>query len=117
MNQPASQLRAAFEKLCKWRAVFAGWQLGTRTADDPESQAVRDHREVTICLRAEVNALTSIMLKKGVCTQEELQAQMIEEAIALDVQYERKFPGFTSAEYGMVMSMPDVANTMKGWRP
>lgn len=111
------RLRAAFEKLAKWRAVFAGWQLGTRVKGDPESDAVRDHRELTIFLRAEVNALTALLLKKGVCTQEELQKQMLEETIALDVMYERKFPGFTSEPYGMVASLPDVANTMKGWKP
>lgn len=31
--------------VCKWRSLFAGWQLGTRPKGDPESDAVRDHRE------------------------------------------------------------------------
>jgi hypothetical protein len=41
---------AALNRLCKWRAIFAGWQLGTRAKGDPESDAVRDHREVTILI-------------------------------------------------------------------
>lgn len=50
----------ALNRLAKWRTVFAGWQLGTRARGDPESDAVRDHREATIMLRAEVNALTAL---------------------------------------------------------
>ena len=53
---------AALNRLCKWRAIFAGWQLGTRAKGDPESDAVRDHREVTILLRAEASAMTGLLL-------------------------------------------------------
>lgn len=117
MTNLQQQLSEAFNKLCKWRQVFAGWQLGTRVKGDPEADAVRDHREVTMCLRAEVNALTAILIKKGVCTVEELQQQMIDEAIHLDLLYEQKFPGMSSVKDGIIISMPDAANTMKGWRP
>jgi hypothetical protein len=110
-------IEQAFNKLAKWRSVLTGWQLGSRSKNDPEAMAVRDHREVSIFLRAEVNAITAILLKKGIVTQEELEKQMVEEAIHLDLMFERKFPGFTSTDTGMIMSMPDVANTMKGWRP
>lgn len=51
-----SETRRRLEKLGKWRSLFAGWQLGTRLDNDPECQAVRDHREVTMLLRTEVNA-------------------------------------------------------------
>jgi len=43
---------AALNVLAKWRAHFSGWQLGTRPKGDPEGDAVRDHREATILLRA-----------------------------------------------------------------
>lgn len=55
----------AMNKLAKWRSIFAGWQLGTRAKGDPESDAVRDHREATILLRAEVNALTACLIEGG----------------------------------------------------
>src|SRR5438067_1656730 len=45
MNQA---LDAALNRLTKWRSVFCGWQLGTRSSTDPEAQAVRDHREATM---------------------------------------------------------------------
>jgi hypothetical protein len=70
----------ALNKLAKWRSVFAGWQLGTRSEDDAECKAVRDHREVTIVLRAEVNAITGLLIEKGVFTVEEWDARLEDEA-------------------------------------
>jgi len=70
--------------LGKWRSLFAGWQLGTRSTTDPECQAVKDHREVTILLRAEVNALTGLLIEKGVFTGEEFDIQLGDEAKALN---------------------------------
>jgi hypothetical protein len=111
------KVTAAFNRLAKWRSVFAGWQLGTRADDDAECRAVRDHREVTMMLRAEVNALTAIILRANVCTQEELQEQMLEEAEFLSKAYERKFPGFKATDYGMDMNIEIARDTMQGWRP
>lgn len=113
------RLGAALEKLTKWRSVFAGWQLGTRNDTDAECQAVRDHREVTILLRAEVTALVGVLIKKDVFTLEEFQEQLLEEVEALDQAYARRFPGITSTEHGMAYDVETVAKhgTMKGWRP
>jgi len=108
---------AALERLCKWRVIFAGWQLGTRLKGDPEADAVRDHREVTILLRAEVTALTGLLLKKGVCTNEELAQAVGEEAELLSADYARRFPGLTATDDGISMKFPEAAETMKGWRP
>ena len=109
--------RDVFEKLAKWRQVFAGWQLGTRLKGDPECEAVRDHREVTMFLRAEVNALTRILLERKVIAPENLARIMAEEAAALDAQYEKKFPGMKSTPTGIDYQLPLAAETMKGWRP
>ena len=59
----------AMNRLAKWRSVFAGWQLGTRQIGDPESDAVRDHREVTLLLRAEQSALVLLLIEKGIFTE------------------------------------------------
>jgi hypothetical protein len=76
----AQDLRAVLERLCKWRAHFAGWMLGTRLASDPEAQAVRDIFEKYLLLRVEVTALTKILLDNGLTTQEQLTAAMLLEA-------------------------------------
>ena len=114
MSRALSDRRnAALNKLAKWRTVFASWQLGTRSDTDPECKAVKDHREATILLRAEVTALTGLMLRKGLATQEELQEAILEEATALDQAYERRFPGFSTSESGVHMKMPEAAETMR----
>lgn len=108
---------AALNKLSKWRAVFAGWQLGTRTQADPESQAVRDHREVTILLRAEANALVQLLIAKKVFTLAEWVNQCTIEAEHLDRAYEAKFPGFTTTPSGLSIDPQKAQETTKGWRP
>lgn len=104
-------------KLAKWRTVFAGWQLGSRHKDDPESQAVRDHRELTMMLRVELNAQTQLLIKKGVFTVEEFDAQLGVEAAHLDAIYEKKFPGFKTTDEGLLIDAFLAAETMKNWRP
>jgi hypothetical protein len=109
--------REALERLAKWRSVFAGWQLGSRSKDDPECQAVRDHREVTILLRAEVTAITGLLIKKGVFTAEEFTAALGEEAELLSADYARKFPGMEATDDGIAYHLPLAGETMKGWKP
>lgn len=107
----------AIQRVCKWRTVFVGWQLGTRSKEDPEAQAIKDHREVTILLRVEVSALAQLLAKKGIFTAEEFTRAVAEEAEHLNLAYERKFPGLTAHDYGISMKMPEAGETMKGWRP
>lgn len=104
-------------RLCKWRTVFTGWQLGTRPKGDPEADAVRDHREVTLLLRAEQSAIVGLLIKKGVFTREEWQAAFEDECRALDRMCEQRFPGFKSFEGGMSISPEIARDTMAGWKP
>lgn len=110
---------AAMNKVAKWRTVLAGWQLGTRTSEDPESRAVRDHREATIIHRVELSALTALLIKNGVFTASDFEEQCVLEAKILDLQYEQKFPGITTSLAGVHMDPQKIneAGTMKGWRP
>jgi hypothetical protein len=116
MTALETKLISALNRLCKWRSIFCGWQLGTRVKDDPEAQAVRDHREVTMLLRAEFNAMLILLVDKKVFTTEEFQAQLIEEAEFLSKQYEEKFPGCVPVDDGMKID-PQKANYMRNWRP
>jgi len=83
----------ALNVLAKWRTLFTGWQLGTRRKGDPEGDAVSDHREATILLRAEQSALVLLLVDKGVFTYEEWLAALEGEAKLLDAAFERRFPG------------------------
>lgn len=105
------------ERLAKWRMVLAGWQLGTRADTDPECQAVRHHREATLFLRAEVTALTALLIERGVFTLADFEKQLDIEAAALDKAFEQKFPGFKATDIGISIDVKQAAETMKGWRP
>lgn len=103
--------------LAKWRVLFTGWQLGTRAKGDPEGDAVRDHREATILLRAEVSALAGLLLRKGVFSDVEWDTALADEADLLNKDFERKFPGVTASEDGLSMDPRRVAEWMSGWKP
>lgn len=109
-------LRKALNKLSKWRGVFASWQLGTRSGDDAETRAVKDHRELSIMLRAEVNAITGLLVEKGVFTTEEFQRALLKEARQLDADYEKFFPGFFTSDTGIVINVEEAAKTTANWR-
>ncbi len=112
-----NSLEIVLNKLTKWRMVFAGWQLGTRPKGDPESDAVRDHRELSILLRAEVTALVTLLMEKNVFTAEEWSDALEKEAIQLDEAYENRFPGFKTSQFGIDIEVAKAQETMKGWRP
>lgn len=116
-DQVAAIADRVTNRLAKWRSVFAGWQLGTRTDSDPECQAVRDHREATMLLRAEVNALTACLIEAGVFTARQYTEQVILESEHLSDAYARRFPGMTATDAGITYDPPRAAKTMKGWRP
>jgi hypothetical protein len=113
----AQKCYAALNRLTKWRTVFTGQQLGTRPKGDPECDAVRDHREVTILLRCEMTAVRKLLIENGVFTLEEWQRSMIEEANLLSKDYEKKFPGFQATDTGMQMDVKKAHETTKHWKP
>lgn len=102
----------ALNKLTKWRKFFASWQLGTRPATSGEYRAVADQRELFIIMRAEINAFTELLFKKGIITAEEFEAALEREAKLLDKAYEEKYPGFSTSQDGLHMQMPQAKQTM-----
>jgi len=109
----------ALNRVAKWRTLFAGWQLGTRPKGDPESDAVRHHREVRIRLRVESSALIGVLLRKGIITQAEWENALEMEANMLSDNYANRFPGVTATDNGLLMDFNVINDRgwMKGWRP
>lgn len=105
----------ALQRLTKWRTVFTGWQLGTRAKGDAESDAVRDHRELTILLRAEVSALTALLAEKGVFTQKEWLTHLAREAEELERAYQERFPGCKAVDDGLQIDVAVFQQTTRGW--
>ena len=102
----------ALQKLAKWRNFFASWQLGTRLREDGEYRALKHHLELSILLRAEVNALARLLTEKGVFTAEEFIRALTAEAKRLDHDYEESYPGWRSTQDGMSMKLPEAGDTM-----
>ncbi len=106
-------LRAALEKLAKWRKFFASWQLGTVPAGDGRYRAVADHREQSILMRAELSAVSGLLIRKGVFTQQEYAEALERSAKQLDHDYEESYPGWRSLPDGLHMKLPEAVETMK----
>lgn len=105
----------ALNRLAKWRVVFVGWQLGTRMKGDAEADAVRDHRELTIALRVEVNAMIGLLVDKNLITQEEWFQRLTKEAESLEKDYEARFPGYKATDVGMTIDVQQAVKTSEGW--
>jgi hypothetical protein len=103
----------SLNRLAKWRVFFAGWQLGTRPKGDPESDAVSDSREILLLLRVENNALLQLLVAKGVFTEAEWGRQLELEAKHMNRSLEERYPGFSASDEGLIMSMPEAAETVK----
>lgn len=115
LNRSRVMRDKALNRVTKWRQIFAGWQLGTRVKGDPEGDAVRDHREITILLRVELNAYVQLAVSKGLWTEREWNDQLAIEAALLDQGFEAKFPGARSTDDGMTLDQR-FAETAKNWR-
>ena len=109
----------ALNRVTKWRTLFAGWQLGTRPKGDPECDAVRDHRELSILLRVESSALIGLLLAKGLISQREWETALTQEANLLNTDYSRRFPGVAATYDGLAMDLDEIskAGWMKNWKP
>lgn len=105
--------RQALERLTKWRSFFAGWQLGTRLDTDPECNAVRNHRELSMLLRVEASALAGLLIEKGVFTQEEWEEAVGKEAEQLNQDYAAAYPGIEATDEGMAYLLPQAMETMR----
>jgi hypothetical protein len=116
MTSPRDRGDRALNILAKWRVLLTGWQLGTRPKGDPEGDAVRDHREATLLLRAELNAVIALLLEKGMCTEDDLWVAVERSAADLSAGLEERFPGVTAHEYGLTFDRRTLP-WMKGWKP
>lgn len=101
----------ALNRLTKWRSFFAGWQLGTRPDTDPESNAVRDQRELFMILRVEMTALTRVLMEKGVIKLDEWEKAMEAEANELERDYQRRFPGIRAIDSGLEIDIAKARET------
>jgi len=105
--------KRASQRLCKWRTVFLGWMLGTVSNDTPGLKAHKDRIDGHIMHRVEINALTALLLQKGVFTIDEFMAQVAEECGHKEREYEAMFPGYKATDTGISIDPKVAAETNK----
>lgn len=114
LNAASPVLEKALNRLAKWRRMFALWHFaGQDLKGHPSYDAMTDLREVVIIMRAELSAMTQLMVKKGVFTQAEWDAQMAVECVHLQVAYEKLFPGIKAYDMGLEFKNPEALQTMR----
>jgi hypothetical protein len=109
----AQAYHQATQRLCKWRTVFIGWMLGTLADGTPGLKAHKDRVDAQIMHRVEINALTALLISKGVFTTEEFMAQIVEECGHKQREFEEMFPGYRATDVGISMDLAKVTETMK----
>jgi hypothetical protein len=114
-EQSSSGIESAYlratNRLCKWRAVLVGWMIGTKNQDEPGVKAHRDRADALLMLRVEVNALTALLIQKGLFTREEFMAQIVEECGHKERELEAMFPGYRTTDVGLSIDPTVAAQT------
>lgn len=105
-------LETQLNRMAKWRRIFMMWQCGNKPKGHLEADAVTHHRELSMMLRAEVSALSNLLIRKGVFTQDEWERQLGEEADYLALAYGELFPGTHASTDGITFSGPEGARTI-----
>ena len=115
MTTQEAALRA-LNRLCKWRMVLVGRLIGTRSDDDVIAQGYRDLFEKLLILRAEKSAIVELLIKKGIVTESEFCEQLGQEAVGLEMEYQKRFPGIRATDSGLdFYDVEKVREWMKNW--
>lgn len=109
---------SARARLFRWSKLLVGEFLGTTGDQDPRFHYLRHIEDRTQALRAEVNALTRILIEKGIVTRGEAEG-IFEEEFALQCKaLEAAHPGATATEDGIVLDpgrIADITQWMGNW--
>jgi hypothetical protein len=112
------EMLRALNRLAKWRFVFASRMFGSRPDTDEPTKVFKDLVERTLILRAEVTALTALLVEQRMIYEDDFARHVAVEAGHLERLLEQQFPGFRSAEHGMeVYDTGLVVETAKNWPP
>ena len=98
-------------RVVQWKEILANWELGTKDDTDGTYRAVQDAREGDIRRSVKLEALTELLLARGLIRPEELIEKQIELAVRLDQAYEAKFPGAKATRDGIEIDDDVYAET------
>lgn len=115
MSWKPEDTHRALQRLTKWRMVFTGWFLGTKPITDEQARAYRDLTDARLLMRAEISALTAVLIDKGIITEEEFSRQLLKEANHYHELLCKKFPGFEATDEGVKIDARLAAETSRNW--
>lgn len=95
------QLRAAAQRLRQFGRLSASRMFGTQLATDGRYKAVMGIEERGLFARAELNAVARLLVDKGVVTEAEWTARVIEEMRHLADAHAKQWPELTAKEDGL----------------
>ena len=107
-------------KLRQVGRMHVGRILGSVPATNGAYKSLIDLIERTYFMRAEINALTSLLLKKGLFTEAELTRAFEEEYKYLFDEVSKNWPEITFTETGATVKDPVALATRskaEGWPP
>lgn len=103
-------------RLHKWGFILVSRIRGTQPASDAVTKGIRNEINRSLMMRAEINAQTQLLIKKGVFTEKEFVEQLDLEAEILCEQYEEEFKGARATDIGITIYDPkQFAETAKNW--
>lgn len=100
------------KRVVQWKEVLATWQLGTRDANNGTCQALQDLHESLLRKQVKLDAVTEILVRRGILSPEALLEKQIELAVRLDQSMETKFPGVKTTDVGLDID-PEVYQETK----
>jgi hypothetical protein len=112
------ELRAAAGQLRQYGRLAVSRLFGTVASTDGRYKAIVDLEERSLFTRAEMNAVARILLDKGVVTQAELTAAMVEEYRHLVAAVGKQWPELVVEEHAIhVKDLPAHAARARreGW--
>lgn len=111
----------ALIRLSRWRRVFASWAHGPHLLLQPgpisqltgPEQASMDREERLLALRAELTGMVSLLLSKGVVTEEEVQKAIAASCVRLVGSLESMWPGIVVTEEHMLVNLAQALPTLE----
>lgn len=104
----------AVNRLCRFKTVLARWQLGSGNLEsDPEFDAVCDQRALLLILRAEVNALLSLLVDTRIIKHEDFDRELQATANRDNTNLSLRFPGYYGTDEGLAVDVRIAEATNK----
>lgn len=100
-----TSVELAVNRLCRFKMVLARWQLGNRENGDQEFEAVCDTRSLLLILRAEVNALLSVLVDTRIIKHTDFDKALEATANRDNTNLSLRFPGYYGTDEGLAVDV------------